>query len=100
MIIKGKEYQLKFTNRALINIEKRTKTPIMKLVSDEDKITSLEVLSILAHEGCNDVLLKYDDVVDSIDLSQLAELVKEVEVAFMDCFNIDGKKKMMEAVNH
>jgi predicted HAD superfamily phosphohydrolase len=97
MIIKGKEYQLKFTNRALINIEKRTKTPIMKLVSDEDKITSLEVLSILAHEGCNDVQLRYDDVIDAIELPKIAELVKEVEDAFVECFNVDGKKKVMEA---
>jgi hypothetical protein len=96
MIIKGKEYQLKFSNRALINIEKRTKTPIMKLLADEDKVTSLEVMTIFIHEGCNDVQLKYDDVVDEVDFGKLAEYVGEIKDAIYNAFNIEDKKKIME----
>ena len=96
MKIKGKEYQLKFSNRALINIEKRTKTPIMKLLADEDKVTSLEVMTIFIHEGCNDLQLSYDDVVDDVDFGKLAEYVVEIKDAIYNAFNIEDKKKTME----
>lgn len=93
MVIKGKEYSLKYSNRALFNIEKKLNSPIFKIISDSEKLSSLEVISVFLWAGIGSEELTVDDVLDGLDFNKLEDYIKEMTSAINEAFNTGEKKK-------
>jgi len=96
MLLKGKNYRLKYNNRALFNIEKELGCGILALIEDSKKMSSISTVSVFIWAGIGKENISIDDVIDGIDFKKLPELMQEMTEAIQDAFGTtedDQKKK-------
>lgn len=93
MIINGIKYKLKFTNRSLINVEKELGVGILEVVKDDKLMSKLNTMAVFIWAGVGSDNVTLDDVIDSIDFSDYADVLEEITIAFNEAFNTGQKKK-------
>lgn len=80
--IDGIEYNLRFSAKTVINIEKALGKPIGSLVDIDESNVSIELFSIFFTESVRDINGKKlqpkeaDDLLDTITIDQLMEIVQ------------------------
>lgn len=93
MVINGKEYALKYSNRALFNIEKKLNSPIFKIINDVEKMASIEVLSVFLWAGIGSEEVTVEDVIDGMEFPKMEEYINEMTSAINEAFNTGEEKK-------
>jgi len=93
MIIKGKNYKIKFDNRALYNIEKELGMGILSLINDKEKMSSISTVSVFIWAGIGSEDITLDDVIDGIDFKNLNSIMEETTEAIKDAFDTGEEKK-------
>ena len=88
--------KLKFTNRALYEIEEKLGSPVLVLMQDSQKLQSIKVMTTLVWGGLlHKDDMTFDEVMDIIptNMNHFAKVVESVMVAISDAMGIDGSDK-------
>lgn len=86
--------KLKFDARALYEAEKMLGTPIFVLLQDSERLTSIEVLSVLLWAGMlHKDDLTFDEVLNIIPMTGFVELLGEVMKEITASIGVQAEKK-------
>jgi len=93
MVLDGQNYKLRFTNRALINIEKELGIGILSLIKDSERMSRMETMQVFIWAGISSDDVSLDDVIDGVDLGNYESILTEITQAFNEAFNVGKEKK-------
>lgn len=100
--ISGTDYELKYNNNSLFKIEETLDTPIFNVFGDENQLSKMGTMAAIVYCGLVNYNGTFEDFKNSIEISDLANviplIVKDVTDAFTPTKKKELKKKVQKVV--
>jgi hypothetical protein len=96
----GKEYEFKYNNSTLFEIEKQLDKPLLSIIGDEGEMSKLNTMAVIAYCGISSEKEPFDEFINSFHLKEIVAIAPDLGKLISDSFNTGEevvKKKKVKA---